>query len=58
MKQILLNKNVILCFRIILSMVFIYASYDKIINPIAFSDTIDNYHINDAIHKMYEKLNS
>ena len=49
MKQIFLNKNVFLCFRIILSMVFIYASYDKIINPIAFSDTIDNYHITPII---------
>ena len=49
MKQILLNKNVLLCFRIILSMVFIYASYDKIINPIAFSDAIDNYHITPII---------
>ena len=49
MKKILLNKNIFLCFRVILSIVFIYASYDKIINPIAFSDTIDNYHITPII---------
>ena len=45
MKQILLNKNVLLCFRIILSMIFIYASYDKILNPVGFSDNIHNFHI-------------
>ena len=29
----------------ILGIIFIYASIDKIINPLNFSDAIDNYHI-------------
>ena len=31
--------------RFILGFVFIYASLDKIIDPLLFSDAIDNYHI-------------
>ena len=31
--------------RFILGFVFIYASIDKIIDPLLFSNTIDNYHI-------------
>jgi len=30
--------------RLILGVVFIYASYDKILNPTAFSENIHNYH--------------
>jgi len=45
MKNILKNKKIILLFRFILAFIFIYASIDKIINPIVFSNSIDNYHI-------------
>ena len=45
MKKILKNQKLILLFRLILGFVFIYASIDKIINPMEFSDNIDNYHI-------------
>ena len=45
MKSILKNKKIILLFRFILAFIFIYASIDKIINPIEFSNNIDNYHI-------------
>ena len=31
--------------RFILGYIFLYASIDKIVNPIAFSSNIDNYHI-------------
>jgi len=31
--------------RIILGLIFIYASYEKIADPIVFSTNIDNYHI-------------
>tara|TARA_B100001029_G_scaffold177669_1_gene182767 strand:+ start:491 stop:943 length:453 start_codon:yes stop_codon:yes gene_type:complete len=39
------SLNITLIFRLIVGMIFIYASYDKIINPIDFSDNIHNYHI-------------
>tara|TARA_Y100001968_G_C18913526_1_gene506402 strand:+ start:114 stop:578 length:465 start_codon:yes stop_codon:yes gene_type:complete len=45
MKNLLFNKNVNLIFRLILGLVFIYASLDKISNPKVFSDLIDNFHI-------------
>tara|TARA_Y100001968_G_C19418544_1_gene750415 strand:+ start:650 stop:1108 length:459 start_codon:yes stop_codon:yes gene_type:complete len=32
-------------FRIILGVVFIYASYDKIVDPASFSDNIHNFHV-------------
>ena len=32
-------------FRIILGVVFIYASYDKILDPASFSSTIHNFHV-------------
>ena len=32
-------------FRIILGVVFIYASYDKILDPVSFSSNIHNYHV-------------
>ena len=39
------SLNITLIFRLIIGMIFIYASYDKIINPIDFSDNIHNYHV-------------
>ena len=45
MKSFLNKKNNIYVFRLILGGVFIFASIDKIINPLDFSDAIDNYHI-------------
>ena len=45
MKELLSNKYLILLMRLILGIIFIYASIDKIQNPAAFSDTIDNFHI-------------
>ena len=45
MKKIIKNNYVILLARIFLGLVFIYASFDKILNPIEFSNSIDNYHI-------------
>ena len=39
------NPKLILLFRVILGIIFIYASIDKIIDPLKFSNTIDNYHI-------------
>ena len=38
-------QNLILFFRFIIGLIFIYASIDKILNPLAFSNIIDNYHI-------------
>ena len=49
MKNILKNKKVILLFRCLLGFMFIYASVDKIIHPIDFSNNIDNYHITPII---------
>ena len=34
-----------LIFRFILGVVFIYASYEKILDPISFSKNIHNYHV-------------
>tara|TARA_B110000438_G_C15649494_1_gene578918 strand:- start:105 stop:545 length:441 start_codon:yes stop_codon:yes gene_type:complete len=45
MKLLYENKWVIYTCRFILGIIFIYASIDKIANPLAFSDLIDNYHI-------------
>ena len=42
------SVNLPLIFRIILGVVFIYASYEKILNPSGFSDNIHNYHITPA----------
>ena len=39
------NNKIILLFRVILGLVFIYASIDKILDPAKFSDLIDNYHV-------------
>ena len=43
------SLNLPLIFRIILGVVFIYASYDKILDPLSFSDNIHNFHITDNI---------
>ena len=45
MEKIISNRYVILLSRFVLGIIFIYASIDKIIDPISFSSTIDNYHI-------------
>tara|TARA_B110000263_G_scaffold25553_1_gene19566 strand:- start:790 stop:1254 length:465 start_codon:yes stop_codon:yes gene_type:complete len=39
------NINLKLLGRLVLGCVFIFASIDKIIDPISFSNLIDNYHI-------------
>ena len=39
------HKYVVLFSRLVLGLVFIIASIDKILAPQAFSDAIDNYHI-------------
>ena len=41
------SLNLPLIFRIILGVVFIYASYYKILDPASFSDNIHNYHVTD-----------
>ena len=38
-------KNLQIFFRLIVGLVFIYASYDKILAPISFSKNIHNFHI-------------
>ena len=45
MKSFLKNRYIPLISRFILGIVFIYASLDKIIDPVSFSDNIDNYHV-------------
>lgn len=45
MKNFLNKIDIIFMLRIVLGFVFIFASIDKIINPQAFSDLIDNYHV-------------
>ena len=39
------SLNLPLVFRVILGLIFIYASYDKILDPAGFSKNIHNYHI-------------
>ena len=41
------SLNLPLIFRIILGIIFIYASYDKILDPAAFSKNIHNFHTTD-----------
>jgi len=45
MKKIINHKNSLTISRLLLGIIFIYASFDKIIDPISFSSLIDNYHI-------------
>ena len=39
------SLNIVLIFRIILGVVFIYASYHKILDPSGFSENIHNFHV-------------
>ena len=43
------SLNLPLIFRVILGIIFIYASYSKILDPAAFSKNIHNYHTTDNI---------
>ena len=43
--SIIRSLHLPLIFRLILGIIFIYASYDKILDPIGFSKNIHNYHI-------------
>ena len=43
------SLNLPLIFRIILGVVFIYASYHKILDPASFSNNIHNFHITDNL---------
>ena len=45
MNKLYKNSKIVLFSRVVLGIVFVYASIDKIINPIDFSNAIDNYHI-------------
>lgn len=45
MKKLFENKYIALAARIILGAVFMYASFDKMANPEAFANIIDNYHL-------------
>ena len=40
-----LNKFFIICIRLILGTVFLWASFDKILDPATFAKNISNYHI-------------
>lgn len=45
MKKLFENKNFVIAARIILGALFMYASFDKMANPQAFADIINNYRI-------------
>ena len=45
MKKLFENKFIAISARIVLGAVFMYASFDKLANPEAFADIIDNYHL-------------
>lgn len=45
MKKLFENKYLSLAARIVLGAVFMYASFDKMANPEAFANIIDNYHL-------------
>ena len=40
-----LNKYFIICIRVILGTVFLWASFDKILDPASFAKNISNYHV-------------
>ena len=40
-----LNKYFIICMRLILGTVFLWASFDKILDPASFAKNISNYHV-------------
>ncbi len=43
------NINILFLLRLLLGYVFIYASIDKILDPVSFSNIIDNYHVTTII---------
>lgn len=45
MRNLFENKYIVIAARIILGALFMYASFDKMANPEAFADIVDNYHI-------------
>jgi uncharacterized membrane protein YphA (DoxX/SURF4 family) len=45
MKNFFENKYIYISARVILGVLFMYASFDKMANPEAFADIIDNYHL-------------
>jgi uncharacterized membrane protein YphA (DoxX/SURF4 family) len=45
MRKLFENKNFVIAARIILGAIFMYASLDKMSNPQAFVDIIDNYKV-------------
>ena len=53
MRGILVNRikslNLPLIFRFTIGIIFIYASYSKILDPVSFSDNIHNYHTTDNL---------
>ena len=40
-----LSKYIVICLRIILGTVFLWASFDKILDPASFAKNISNYHV-------------
>ena len=44
MNYIHLNKLLLIC-RLFLGIIFVYASYEKILDPVGFSKNIHNFHI-------------
>ena len=40
-----LSKYIVICLRIILGTVFLWASFDKILDPGSFAKNISNYHV-------------
>ena len=47
--KFLRSLNLVLITRVILGIIFIYASYEKILDPAAFSKNIHNYHTTDNL---------
>lgn len=44
-KRFLLNKHLYLCVRLVLGIIFVWASIDKVIHPAAFAEAVYNYQI-------------
>lgn len=45
MKKIIENRILFIIFRAVIGFIFIYAGIEKIQNPVAFAEAIDNYRI-------------
>ncbi len=45
MKKLFENKYIVIAARTVLGAVFMYASFDKMANPEAFANIVDNYHL-------------